>query len=258
MLLPIVTTAALATAALLLPPTTTRYQVVQRLQQEIDATGLGGGKQSVVIKTTSFIAVTLSDTVGGKAMRVVVDSIKADSLPPGFPADSLTKAKGAVFTGFIDAIGKVSEVKAQGASVAGVQLEGFLREMYPRTKGTVKIGDAWTDTTTSSNPIGNGEMSTRSITKFRATASEKMAGVTTTRIDADFTTAMAGSQATPGGSADIEGTGTGTAHYYMAADGRLMGGESKSTSNLSVTVLGQQSATLPVTIEQSVSVKALP
>lgn len=256
MLLTTIATVLLATPTP--PPSTTRYQVVQRLQQDIDATALGGGKQSVVVKSTTFITVTLTDSAGGKAMRVVVDSLRADSLPPGLPADSLTQAKGSVFTGYVDPTGKVKQVKAMGKTVAGVQLEGFLRDMYPPLRGALKVGDAWTDTTTANNPIGNGELSTRSITTYRATGSEKVGGVATTRIDADYTTAMAGSQATPGGSADIEGTGTGKAHYFVASDGRLMGSESASTSNLSVTVLGQQSATLPVTLLQSVSVKALP
>jgi len=65
------TTVSLLLAALLTHgagSTTLKYQVTQRMEQEVDASGVGGGKQMFVVKTTSFIAVTLTDSAGGKAM----------------------------------------------------------------------------------------------------------------------------------------------------------------------------------------------
>lgn len=238
--------------------TTTRYQVTQRMEQEVDASGVGGGKQAFVVKTTSFIAVTLTDSAGGKAMKVVVDSLRADSLPPGLPADSLVqKAKGAIFTGFVDASGKVTEVKGGGESLQGLQLESLLRDMYPRLRKGTKTGDTWTDTTTTNNKIGGGEMSARTITTYKAGASETVAGMKATRLDATIASVIAGSQATPGGSADIEGTGTGTANYFIGPNSEFLGGTSSSTSNLSVTILGAQAATLPVLLKQTVDIKVL-
>ena len=37
------------------------------LQQEVDATALGGGKQGFVVKTTSFVQLTLTDTTRAAA-----------------------------------------------------------------------------------------------------------------------------------------------------------------------------------------------
>lgn len=238
--------------------TTLKYQVTQRMEQEVDASGVGGGKQMFVVKTTSFIAVTLTDSAGGKAMRVVVDSVHADTLPPGFPADSLSqKAKGTTYTGYVDANGKVSELKGGGEALQGLQMESLLRDMYPRTRGSFKPGDTWTDTTTTSNKIGGGEMSARAITTYKAGASETVAGMKATRLDAVVTSVIAGSQATPGGSADIEGTSNGTANYYVGPSNEFLGGSSTSTSNLSVTILGAQAATLPVLLKQTVDIKVL-
>jgi hypothetical protein len=237
---------------------TLKYQVTQRMEQEVDASGVGGGKQMFVVKTTSFIAVTLTDSAGGKAMRAVVDSVHADSLPPGFPADSLSqKAKGVTYTGFVDANGKVSELKGNGEALQGLQMESLLRDMYPRTRKALKTGDAWTDTTTTNNKIGGGEMSARAITAYKAGASETMAGMKAMRLDAVITSVIAGSQATPGGSADIEGTSNGTANYFLGPNNEFLGGSSNSTSNLSVTILGAQAATLPVLLKQSVDIKVL-
>jgi hypothetical protein len=238
--------------------TTIKYQVTQRMEQEVDASGVGGGKQSFVVKTTSFIAVTLTDSAGGRAMRVVVDSVHADSLPMGMPADSLVKkAKGSTFTGFVDASGKVSNVKASGDAVQGLQLESLLRDMYPRTRKGMKAGDTWTDTTTSTNKIGGGEMNVRSVTTYKAGGAQTVAGLKATQLDAIVASQIAGSQATPGGQADIEGTGTGTWNYFVGPNNEFLGGTGASTSNLSVTIVGPQTATLPVTLKQSTDIKVL-
>lgn len=248
--------------AALIPPTvastTLKYQVTQRIEQEVDASGVGGGKNTFVVKTTSFIAVTLTDSAGGKAMKVVVDSVRADTLPPGLPADSLVKkAKGSSFAGFVDANGKVTTIKANGEVVQGLQLESLLRDMYPRTRKGMKAGDTWTDTTTATNKIGGGEMNVRAITTYKAGASETVAGMKATRLDANVTSQLAGSQATPGGSADIEGTGTGTWNYFVGPNNEFLGGAGNSTSNLSVTIVGPQTATLPVIVKQTTDIKVV-
>lgn len=254
------TTAALALAALAptLPPTVTKYKIVQRLEQEVDATSLGGPKQSTVIKTTSFITVTLADSAKGKAMKVVIDSVTADSLPAMLPADSIKAARGMTYTGWIDEAGKVQNVKSTGKQVPGLQLEGLLKEMWPRMRTGTKVGDAWTDTTTSSNNIGGGELTTRSISSYKASKVEKVGSVSATRLDATVATQLAGSQAAGGGTADIEGSGTGTGYLLMAPDGRYLGGEMNGTNNLTVTLIGAQSGTIPVTLKTSSVATVLP
>jgi len=238
--------------------TTTKYQVTQRMEQEVDASGVGGGKQAFVVKTTSFIAVTLTDSAGGKALRVVVDSLRADSLPPGMPADSLVrKAKGSTYSGFVDANGKVSNLKSSSPAVQGLQLETLLRDMWPRTRKGMKTGDSWVDTSSAVNKIGGGELNVRAITNYKAGASETVAGVKATRLDATVASQIAGTQATPGGSADIEGTGTGTWNYFIGPNSEFLGGTGTSTSNLSVTIVGPQTATLPVTLKQSTDIKVV-
>ena len=81
---------ALATAPLLgepgrtghLPPLTAKYRIDQTLNQEIDATGAGAGKQVIRFTTTSYLTVRLTDSAGGKAVRAVLDSMKGDSAAP--------------------------------------------------------------------------------------------------------------------------------------------------------------------------------
>ena len=109
---------------------TARYKVAQRIFQEVDATALGGGKQGFVVKTTSYVQLTLTDTTGGRSVKVLVDSIHGDSLPPGAPADMLTKAAGVVVTGFVDGKGKLSNVKAS-SDAGGLQLTSLVQQLMP-------------------------------------------------------------------------------------------------------------------------------
>jgi hypothetical protein len=235
--------------------TTTRYKVAQRISQEVDATALGGGKQGFVVKTTSFVQLTLTDSASGRSIKVVIDSITADSLPPGAPADMLTKAKGAVVTGFVDAKGKVSNVKS-ATDAGGLSITSLVNQLLPPLRMPLKVGDAWTDTTEAAAGSG-GSMTTKTVTNFKVTGSEVKNGVKASKVDGAFSSAIAGTQETPGGSADIEGTGTGTSTYYIGPDGRFLSGQSTSTSNLNVT-LAAQGATLPLVLTQAVNITPLP
>src|SRR5919112_2565433 len=86
-------------------PSTVKYRIDQSLTQEMDATAAGGAKQRIAFSTTSFVTVTLSDSAGGKALRLVVDSIRGDSATPISPG-VLDSARGVEFRGFLEKSGK--------------------------------------------------------------------------------------------------------------------------------------------------------
>ena len=73
---------ALFSGAMMLPAphagsVTTRYKVAQSVTQDVDATSAGGAKQHSVVKFTSYVQLTLTDTTGGRSIKMVVDSIHA-------------------------------------------------------------------------------------------------------------------------------------------------------------------------------------
>ena len=119
----------------------------------------------------------------------------------------------------------------------------------------LKMGDAWTDTSSTDNDTPG--MSTKTVTNFKVTGSETRAGVKTSKVDGAFSSSIVGTQETPGGSADIDGTGTGTLTYFIAPDGKVMGGNATSTSNLNVT-LAAQNVSLPVVLSTTVEITPLP
>src|SRR6185437_15244520 len=106
-------------------PVTARYRIDQTLTQDIDATAAGKGKQSISFTTSSFVTLTLSDSAGGRSVRVVVDSMRGDSTAP-VPAEVFDSARGAEFHAFLSAAGKLSELEAVRVSDAAARVQGFL------------------------------------------------------------------------------------------------------------------------------------
>jgi hypothetical protein len=229
---------ALASMALLFPilghaPNITKYRIDQSLSQEVDATVAGGAKQRIAFTTSSFVTVTLSDSAGGKLMRVVVDSLRGDSAVP-IPAAVLDSARGAEFRGFVEKSGKPSGLAAMGANSAATQIQGLLSDFFPWIKAGLKPGDSWADTTAKTNASGTDSVTVRRVSAYKAGGAETWNTRKAFRITEDFTSSVAGTQPTPNGPARIEGTGSGKASYYVAPDGRYLGGDWEQRSSLAL------------------------
>jgi len=229
---------ALAAAVLVLPasdlaPTTTRYRIDQSLSQEIDATAAGGAKQSISFNTSSFITVILADSAGGKAMRVVVDSVRGDSATP-IPAAVLDSARGAEFHGFVERSGKPLGLEPVTGTAAAAQIQGLLSDFFPWIRAGVKVGDSWADTTAKVNGVGADSVTVRRVSAYKAAANETRGTRKAVRIIEDFTSSVAGTQPTPNGPARIEGSGTGKRAYYVGSDGRYLGGDWQQQSSLKI------------------------
>jgi hypothetical protein len=251
---------ALAATALLLPildraPSTTKYRIDQSVAQEIDATAAGAAKQSLSFTTSSFITVTLVDSAGGKVMRVVVDSMRGDSTTP-IPAAVLDSARGAQFHGFVERSGKPSGLEPLSASPAVKQVQGLLSDFFPWIRTGLKEGDSWTDTTARVSAQGADSVTVRRVSAYKAAGSETRNSRKAVRIVEDFTSSVAGTQPTPDGPAKLEGNGTGKGAYYVATDGRYLGGDWQQQSSLKIS--GSFSPEpLPITIVQKTTVTTL-
>jgi hypothetical protein len=230
--------AALAAVALVLPPkalapTTTKYRIDQSLTQEIDATAVGGAKQRIAFSTSSFVTVTLSDSAGGKSIRVVIDSLRGDSAAP-IPAAVFDSARGAEFRGFVTKSGKPSGLEPAHPNPAAAQIQGLLSDFFPWIKTGVRLGDSWADTTARTNASGVDSVTVRRVSAYKAIGSETYNTRKAMRITEDFTSSVAGTQPTPSGPARIEGTGKGRGAYYVASDGRYLGGDWQQESSLAI------------------------
>ena len=247
--------AALVLSASDLAPTSTRYRIDQSLSQEIDATAAGGARQSISFTTSSFITVILADSAGGKAMRVVVDSVRGDSTTP-IPAAVLDSARGAEFHGFVEKSGKPLGLEPSTGTSAAAQIQGLLSDFFPWIRAGLKVGDSWADTTAKVNGVGVDSVTVRRVSAYKASANETRGTRKTVRITEDFTSSVAGTQPTPSGPARIEGSGSGKGAYYVGSDGRYLGGDWQQQSSLKISGSFAPQP-LPITIVQKIKVTTL-
>ncbi len=252
--------AALVAAVLTLPsvtraPVTTKYRIDQSLSQEIDATGAGGARQTISFTTSSFVTVRLADSLGGKAMRVVIDSLRGDSMTP-IPAAVLDSARGAVFSGFVEKSGKPLGLEPVTATSPAAQVQGLLSDFFPWIRTGLKLGESWTDTTAKVNGVGADSVTVRRVSAYKAAGNENHGTRKAVLITEDFTSSVAGTQPTPSGPARIEGNGRGKGSYYVGTDGRYLGGTWQQHSSLKISGAFAPEP-LPITITQTTKVTNL-
>jgi hypothetical protein len=234
---------------------TTKYRVDQRLTQDLDASAAGKGKQSISFTTSSFLTLTLTDTAGGKSVRIVVDSMRGDSATP-VPAAVFDSARGAEYHAFLSAAGKLSELETITASEAAGRVQGFLSDFFPWVKAGTKKGEQWADTTAKTTTDGSDSVVVKRVTAYHVLGDEKRDGRKAYRIGSEYHSTVAGTQPTPNGPARIEGNGQGTGTYFVTEDGRYLGGDWQLQSAL--TIAGAFSnEPLPITIKQTTRVTAL-
>jgi hypothetical protein len=236
-------------------PVTAKYRIDQTLTQEIDATAAGKGKQSLSFTTSSFLTLTLTDSIGGKAVRVVVDSMRADSTAP-VPSTVFDSARGAEYHGFLSAAGKLSELEIVSSSAAAAQVQGFLTDFFPWVKAGVKVGEHWADTTSRTTTSGTDSVVVKRVVAYQAMGRETRNARKAVRIASQYNSKVLGTQPTPNGPAKIEGTGTGTGTYFVSPDGTYLGGDWQLRSALKISGSFANDP-LPITITQTTKVTAL-
>lgn len=237
------------------PPVTTRYRVDQTLNQEIDASASGAGKQSIHFTTTSYLSVRLTDSAGGKAVRIVLDSMRGDSGAP-IPASVMDSARGGEFRGFVERSGRPGRLVTTG-NAAAAQLQGLLSDFLPWVRPGFKVGETWADTSVATTGEGTDTVTVRRVITYRAASNEGQGARRAVRIATTHSSQVSGTQPTPQGSAKISGTGTGSGSYLVSPDGRYFGGQWEVTSSLQLSGAFAPQP-VPITISQSTKVATLP
>ena len=243
------------TVSLSAPPAKMHYRIDQTIDQAVDASSIGGGQQQQRFTVSTFLAVTLTDTAGGKVVSVVVDSMRGDSAP--VPKAVLDSARGTPLHALLDASGHISDVKALRETPLAPQLTDVVSRLYPGLRPGLKVGDGWTDTTKTSSEVGGGTMTVSRITTYKATGTEARRDGKAVKVETSFTSNVTGTQQTAAGPAQIEGSGSGTGEHYVSSDGRYLGGGYSLTTKL--TLAGAFAPQpLPVTLTETFAVIQLP
>ena len=246
---------AAAFSAPSVPPVTQRLKITATNHQVIDLSAFGQGEQVTHIITSTFVTITSTDSAGGRAVRLVVDSARADSVASPQPMDPAIfdslRSSGA--TGWISPAGVMQNITATGPR--GAQVTGLLRNLFPRVAPRAKVGDRWTDTTESAGesegmPPGT---TTKRITNWSVTGEESVGGVRARKVESAFSQAISGEVQSGQGAMGLDGTGNGTASYLLAPDGRPLSMQSTLTLNLSLAI-AQAPEPIPLNLSTSVVV----
>lgn len=236
-------------------PITTRYRIDSKLEQIVDLSAMGQGSQATSFGQQAVISVTLSDTVGGRLMHVVIDILTSDA---PVPPETIQKARGAWLHGTIDAWGrgKVTATSADSNDMVS-QLKGTLARFFPIVRPGAKQGDSWLDTSKVDTKTPAQSMKSMTVTTYTHGGSATRDGQSAARIDAASSTTGAGTMENPmAGTMDVELHDTAMASYFVGSDGRFLGGESKSDGK-SLVRTPMAPDPIPVAIKRTTTVSVI-
>jgi hypothetical protein len=238
-------------------PRTTKYKVETKGEQVLDLSALGQGEQRNSFGLVNYLTITLNDTAGGQTVHAVLDSIvKADTnaLPQQVSLDS---ARGRAWHALLTSEGKLSNLKRTDSAGSTGQMGDLLSSFFPRVKAGAKVGDQWTDTSETSSDSDGQALTTRTITNYSVTGTETRNGARALKIETAFSLAQTGEINQGGGVLSVDGTGKGTATYYVTQDGRYLGGSSNTDANLQISS-EQLPEPIPVHVVNTVTISVLP
>ena len=247
-----------ATQTIRLGPSALRYvmhQVIHVDQQ------LPTGPQVLDYGLRIFFAVTISgpaDT-SGYPTTITIDSVAPDSgtsVPMGI---NLSAAKGLSYRGRLSPRGEFRDPVPSDsvASQTVSPIVGSFRNFFPRLPAPgVTLGAEWTDTTTD-RETDAGNITVTSVNRSRAAAWEERNGTRALRIEATSDFKIEGSGQQVGQRFEVSGTGARSGVDFIAIDGRFLGGESRDSTNMTIT-LPVQSLTIPRTQASRTTVTVLP
>jgi len=241
-----------------LGPSALRYVMHQVIHIDQEFQGM---RQPLDFGLRAFFAVTITgpaDT-SGYPTTITIDSIVADSGTTAPMGINLGAAKALSFVGRLTPKGEFRHQTASDSLIAQSlsPVVGSFKNFFPRLPPNgLTLGAAWTDTVTE-NDRAAGSVTVTSVNRSHATAWEDRNGTRALRVDiiSDFTIKGSGQQA--GQPFEVAGTGVRSGTDFVAADGRYLGGESRDSTAMTIT-LPIQAMTIPRKQLSRTTVSALP
>ncbi len=233
-------------------PSTTKYRIMTKIEQVVDLSGMGQGNQTTSFDQQAIISVTLSDTVGGQIMHVVIDSLTSTA---PVPPEMVQKAQGAWLHGTVDTWGrgKVTATSADSNDMVS-QLKGTMARFFPIVRPGAKAGDSWLDTATVDTKTPAQSMKSMTVTTYTHGGSVTRDGQPAARIDAASSTTGAGTMENPmAGTMDVELKDNATSSFFVGSNGRFLGGETSSDGK-SLIRTPMAPDPIPVTIKRTTTI----
>lgn len=216
----------------------------RRVEQEI------AGQQPTDMSYRAYVSARIAEPADALGYEVshTIDSIVADSGSFVPPTVNLAVARGLRLTGRLGPSGAVHDVVPSDTAQArfASQFLGSLRDFYPRLPaGGLRPWSSWTDTTTSTERTAGSEVAQRAVSDHRASGWTYCDGARCLRVDVDGSYTVFGSGEQGGQPFELVGNGTRTMVQLLSAGGHYLGGETRDSAMLSVT-LPAQGMTVPI------------
>jgi hypothetical protein len=229
-----------------LRPAAVRYVIHRRLRIEQEL----AGQPATLLSYRVFVAALITGPADstGYAVLHTVDSIVPDSGSYQPPTVNFAAAKGLRFSGRLSPNGGVRDV-IPSDSVTARQFSQFLgniRDFYPRLPASGLLpGVSWTDTVTTTDRPAGGEVQIQAINHATVAGWETRGADQCLRIEVQGTFTLQGVGEQGGQPYEMTGGGTHSAVELVSVDGRYVGGETRDSMNLSVS-LPAQGLTVPI------------
>jgi len=207
-----------------------RYHVELKTSAVQDLTAVGQGEQKQEFILTGQVSVSTTDSAGGQAISVVVDSLQASPGAP-LPPAIVQGLVGTTWNGFRTSDGKLSDLQPTVEVEGGPLVEGALKRLFPPIRAGTSGGKAWTDTA----DVNIEGLGTRTVTNYE-TSNDMHEGKPAVRLAGASSSAISGIQESPQGNLTIGGTGSGTSSWLIAGDGSVVTGTFTQDQALEVSV----------------------
>ena len=157
------------------PAAPVHYRIDAKSRQDVDLTAFGQPSQTTELTAKIFISLTMMDTTGGKLAHVVLDSMMFDAtgqMQMVYNQAAADSAKGASIHAYI-VNGKVKDNAQLSVETPATSLaRQTLSLLFAGTRGGMKAGESWTDTTNASNKAATGTQTTSVVTEWKVTGAE--------------------------------------------------------------------------------------
>ncbi len=235
-------------------PAAARYRIEVQTETVVDLSSFGGASTTILQNIVAWVSVTLADTTGGRTIHAVIDSARAESTPPVLSQASADSAKGGYLHGYTDARNRIRALKpSPNAGMVAEALGVIMNAFLPR----VPSGEGGVDTSEVNSETPTQNIKINVTTTYTRGGSESVAGVQGTRYNTAFTMSTSGTLESPMGTAQVQGTGTGSGSELLGPDGLYLGGSRTANISQSLT-MGAAPAAIPVAVKQAITVTYLP
>lgn len=247
--------------ALRLGPSALRYVMHQIIHIEQEFQGM---RQPLDYGLRIYFKVTITGPAdsAGYPTTVTIDSIAPDSGTTAPMGINLGAARGLSFAGRLAPTGEFRNQVASDTSAAQAlsPVVGSFKNFFPRLPAPpapgLTLGATWTDTVTTSDRAA-GTVTVTNISRSHAAAWEDRNGTRAMRLEVASTFTIKGGGEQARQPFEVAGSGVRSGVDYIAVDGRYIGGESRDSTSMTIT-LPVQSMTIPRTQVSRTTVTVLP